>query len=135
MKITRINPPEASSRGEVTRIVTVEGPSKLVWLSSQKPQGDDMRCVAPGDFNAQYEFVMDRLQLQLEAIGATWNDVVVRKMYLVDVEGYHAYCRHPEKKAYFDKPPCGSAIGVTRLSHPDFLVEIELVVAMPSEGA
>ena len=135
MKITRINPPEVPGRGDVTRIITVEGPSKLVWLSSQKPQGADMRSVAPGNFKAQYEFVMDKLQLQLQAIGATWDDVVLRKMYLVDVEGFHAYCRHPESKAYFDKSPCGSAIGVTRLSHPDFLVEIELVVAVPAEGS
>jgi len=135
MKFTRINLPGAPDRGDVTRIITVEGPSKLAWLASQKPQGDDMRCVAPGNFKAQYEFVMEKLQLQLQAIGATWDDVVVRKMYLVDVEGFHAYGRHPESKKYFDKPPCGTAIGVTRLSHPDFLVEIELLVMLPAKGS
>ena len=131
MQMTRINPPGVLHHPGFTRIITVEGPMRLAWMAGQTPQTDDLGCVAPGDFKAQYEFVMDKLQIQLEAIGANWDNVVFRKLYLTDVDAFRAYSRGPDYRKYFTQMPCSTAIGVTRLSHPDFLVEVELLVALP----
>ena len=42
----------------------------------------------PGDLRAQYAAVLDGLTLQLRAVGATWDDVVFRRMYALDVPAF-----------------------------------------------
>ncbi|HUK57917.1 MAG TPA: Rid family hydrolase, partial [Stellaceae bacterium] len=73
--------------------------------------------------------VIEGLSLQLKAAGATWDDVVVRRVFTTDVDGLKKVLadpsiRRPENR---DNPPTSTMVGVTRLSDPDFMVEIDLV--------
>ena len=87
----------------------------------------------PGDVRAQYVAVLEGLTVLLKAAGATWDDVVFRRMYVVDVDG--------SMKAVSDQtlplpwscehPSPSTMIGVTRLSNPGFLVEVE-IIAVPN---
>ncbi|MWB78270.1 RidA family protein [Pseudooceanicola sp. 216_PA32_1] len=131
MRKERINPPGVMKHPAFNRIITVEGPTKLIFFSGQTPQTDDFGCFAPGDLKAQYRFVMDKLQIQLDAVGATWSDVVVRKLYLTDFEEWYRVSRDPDFPDYFgDARPTSTGIGVTRLAHPDFMVEVDLIAAV-----
>jgi enamine deaminase RidA (YjgF/YER057c/UK114 family) len=55
--------------------------------------------------------------------------VVVRHVFTVDVDKLHAAMRVPSAKRPESgaHQPTSTIIGVTRLSHPDFLIEIDLV--------
>ena len=66
---------------------------------------------------------------QLKATGAIWDDVVLRRVFTVDVDMLRAAMRVPSTKRPENSEhlPTSTMIGVTRLSHPDFLIEIDLV--------
>jgi enamine deaminase RidA (YjgF/YER057c/UK114 family) len=130
MKKTRINPPGVLKHPRFTRVITVEGPTKLIFVAGMTAQSDDLGCIAPGDLKAQYLFIMEKLTLQLEAAGATWDDVTHRRLYLIDFDEWAKLQKDPEIPIYFRELPCSTAIGVTRLSHPDFLVEVDLIAAV-----
>ena len=128
-----INPPGIYKHPAFTRIVTVKGPMKLVFIAGQTPSDENYKCVAPGDYRAQYIKVMDNLMVQLKAAGATFADVVYRRIFVRDVDEYMKVSRDPRTPRYgsADKAPPSTLIGVTRLSHPDFLIEIDLIAVVP----
>jgi enamine deaminase RidA (YjgF/YER057c/UK114 family) len=128
-----INPAGIYKHPAFTRVVTVKGPMKLVFIAGQTPSDENYQCVAPGDYRAQYIKVMENLMIQLKAAGATFDDVVYRRMFVRDVDEYMKVSRDPRTPRYgsADKLPPSTLIGVTRLSHPDFLIEIDLIAVVP----
>lgn len=132
MDLQRLNPPGIFEHPGFTRIITVTGPAKIVWISGQTPQNPDLSCVAPGDYQAQYIDVMNKLAVQLKAIGATWNDVTFRRVYTLSVPKMLAAMADPSTPKFFDKLPCSTLIGVTELANPDFVVEVEIMAAIPA---
>lgn len=124
-----INPPELYKHPSYSRVVTVKGPCKFIFIAGQTPSDDNYKPVAIGDYKAQYERVIEGLTIQLKAAGASWDDVVVRRVFTLDVDALQKVLRDPATKRpeNSDHPPTSTMIGVTRLSHPDFLIEIDLV--------
>jgi enamine deaminase RidA (YjgF/YER057c/UK114 family) len=127
----RINPPEVLHHPAFTRVVTVTSPMKMIFIAGQTPQGDDFACVAPGDMRAQYLFVIEKLSILLAAAGATWDDVTHRRTFVTDVAAYHAVRWDPTTPKFPGELSCSTMIGVTELSHPDFMIEIDLIAAVP----
>lgn len=128
-----INPPGIYKHPAFTRIVTVKGPMKLVFIAGQTPSDENYKCVAPGDYRAQYIKVMENLTVQLKAVGATHDDVVYRRIFVKDVDEYLKVSRDPQTPRYgdADNAPPSTLIGVTRLSDPSFLIEIDLIAVVP----
>jgi enamine deaminase RidA (YjgF/YER057c/UK114 family) len=124
-----INPPELYKHPSYSRVITVKGPSKFIFIAGQTPSDDKYQPVAKGDYKAQYERVIEGLTIQLKAAGATWDDVVVRRVFTLDVDALQKALRDPATKRpeNSDHPPTSTMIGVTRLSNPDFLIEIDLI--------
>ena len=81
-----------------------------------------------GDLGGQYRRVMEALTIQLNAAGATWDDVVFRRLYVLDMDASIKIQTDPAMTFPWhpDCPPPSTLVGVTRLSHPDFLIEIDL---------
>jgi enamine deaminase RidA (YjgF/YER057c/UK114 family) len=122
-----INPPGVLAHPSFSRVITVKGPMKLIFISGQTPQDDDFGCMAPGDMRRQYLFCMEKLSLQLEAAGATWEDVTHRRVYTLNIAALRQVTSDPSIPKPYKNLPCSTMIGVTELSHPDFLVEIDLI--------
>ena len=123
-----INPTGVYKHPAFTRVVTVKGPMKIIFIAGQTPSDDNYDPVAKGDYLGQYVAVMDNLTKQLEAAGATWDDVVYRRVFVLDVDEYLKVSSNPNTPKYGnpDQPPPSTMVGVTRLSNPDFLIEIDL---------
>jgi len=123
-----INPAGIFKHPAFTRVVTVKGPMKIIFIAGQTPSDENYQCVAPGDYRAQYIAVMDNLEVQLKAAGATWDDVVYRRVFVLDVDEYLKVSSDPETPKYGNpnQPPPSTMVGVTRLSDPEFLIEIDL---------
>jgi len=124
-----INPPELYKHPSYTRVITVKGPCKFIFLAGQTPSDDNYQPVAKGDYKRQYERVLEALTIALKAAGATWDDVISRRTYTLDVDKLRAVLHDPQTRRPENSefPPVSTMIGVTRLSHPDFLVEVEIV--------
>lgn len=124
-----INPPELMKHPSYSRVITVKGPSKFIFIAGQTPSDEKYQPVHPGDYKKQYEHIMDALTVQLKAAGASWNDVVVRRVFTLDVDALIKALRDPTTRKYenAEAMPTSTMIGVTRLSNPGFLIEIDLI--------
>lgn len=129
MEISYINPEGIYKHPAFTSVVTVTEPKKLHFFAGRCPVDENYACVAPNDLLNQYRQVMKLLTLELEAVGASWTDVVYRRIFTTDVDGCLAAGSDPQILSYFDpdRMPPSTLIGVTRLSNPDFMVEIDLL--------
>jgi enamine deaminase RidA (YjgF/YER057c/UK114 family) len=127
-----INPPGLFKHPNYTRVLTVEKPSKLIFIAGQTPADENYQPVRPGDVRAQYVAVLEGLTLQLKAAGATWDDVVFRRMYVVGVPEFMKALNDKTLPVPWDpsRPSPSTLIGVTALSNPGFLVEVEIVAVV-----
>jgi 2-iminobutanoate/2-iminopropanoate deaminase len=109
-------------------VVTVV-PGKLVFLSGILSRNSKGEIVGRGDMRAQIRQVFANITAALAAAGATWADVVKRQTFTTDID---AYFENIDARMEF----CGedlstsTAVEVRRLSHPDFLVEVEVVAVV-----
>lgn len=122
-----INPPELYKHPSYSRVITVKGPCKFIFIAGQTPSDENYQPVHPGDYRRQYEHIIDALTVQLKAAGATWDDVVVRRVYTLDVEALQTALREVKRPENKEFPPTSTMIGVTRLSNPGFLIEMDLI--------
>ena len=131
MKRELINPPGVFDHPAYTGVVTVTDPRKFHFIAGRTPADPETyEVVHKGDFAAQYRWVMKQLDIELKAVGASWEDVVYRRIFTLDVDAFLA-CQvdDDEISSYWEegKVPPSTLIGVTRLSNPDFLIEIDLL--------
>ena len=127
-----INPPGLFKHPNYTRVLTIEKPSRLIYIAGQTPADENYQPVHPGDVRAQYLAVLDGLTLQLKAAGATWDNVVFRRMYVVGVPAFMKVLNDRAVPVPWDpsRPSPSTLIGVTALSNPGFLVEVEIVAVV-----
>jgi enamine deaminase RidA (YjgF/YER057c/UK114 family) len=128
-KRDRINPAGLFKHPAYDRAVTVSGPSKFVFVAGLTAADEKYKCTAPGDYPAQYLEINRQLDLVLKESGARWDDVVFRRIFAVDVEQF-------QQKVLMDRTisvpwgsdyaPPSTMVGVTRLSNPDFVLEVDL---------
>ncbi len=129
MQKRHIHPPGLFKHPSYTRVVTVTGPSKLIFIAGQTPSDEAYKPVAVGDIRGQYLRVMEALTIQLQAAGATWDDVVFRRLFVLDMDAFIKVQTDPTMTFPWhpDRPPPSTLVGVTCLSHPDFLIEIDVL--------
>ena len=151
MSFTRenINPAGLYKHPAFTRVVTVKGPMKLISIAGQTASDENYVPVGgttlPSgvvlyDYKAQYLKVIENLTVQLEAAGATWDDVVFRRFFTLDVDLFlkalyevHGDPANRDKPWNPQVPPPSTLIGVTRLSYPEFLIEIDLMAVVADD--
>lgn len=85
--------------------------------------------VVGSDVGTQTEQVLKNLQSVVKAAGASWSDVAKVNVYLTDM------ARFGEMNAAYvpffpSEPPARTTVGVAGLSTSDFLVEVDIVVAV-----
>lgn len=122
-----INPPELYKHPSYSRVITVKGPCKFIFIAGQTPSDENYQPVHPGDYRQQYEHIIKALTIQLEAAGASWDDVVVRRVFTIDVDALQKALREVKRPESKTLPPTSTMIGVTRLSNPGFLIEMDLI--------
>lgn len=131
-KREEMDPPELFKHPGYKRIVTVQGDMKMVFIAGQTASDENYQCVAPGDLRAQYIHVMENLEIQLKAAGADWDDVVFRRIFVLDVDEFGKVVFDETVPKYGDGRPPSTLIGVTRLSNPEFLIEVEVWAVVPA---
>jgi enamine deaminase RidA (YjgF/YER057c/UK114 family) len=129
-KREEMDPPELFKHPGYKRVVTVQGDMKMIFIAGQTASDENYQCIAPGDLRAQYIHVMNNLEIQLKAAGADWDDVVFRRIFVLDVDEWGKVIFDATVPKYGDGRPPSTLIGVTRLSNPEFLIEIEVWAAV-----
>jgi len=97
----------------------------MIWVSGQV--GTDANMRAGQGMDAQARFAFQNLKSVLEAAGATLADVVEIITFHTDLRGDIAEFVRAKDEFFPDRYPSWSAVGVTQLARPEFLVEIRAV--------
>lgn len=109
-------------------VVTVV-PGKLVFLSGILSRNEQGEIVGKGDMRRQIQQVFKNIQTALAGAGATMADVVKRQTFTTDIEAYY---QHIDARMEYcgDALSTSTAVEVRRLSHPDFLIEVEVIAVI-----
>lgn len=108
-----------------SQVMVVEvGGTRQIYIAGQTPRDREGNCVGPGDMRAQIAQVGENIKDALEAAGATLADVVKTTTYVTDMDEYF---KHSDVRMRFfaQALPTSTTVQVSRLSRPEFLVEIE----------
>jgi 2-iminobutanoate/2-iminopropanoate deaminase len=106
-------------------VVTVV-PGKLIFVSGLPARDRDGRIVGKGDMAGQIRQVGENLKAALAAAGATLADLVRTQTFTTDIDEFF---KHVDVRMEYFGPalPTSTTVEVRRLSHPDFLVEVEAI--------
>ena len=109
-------------------VVTVV-PGKLVFLSGILSRDSEGQLVGKGDMRRQIQQVFQNIQTALAGVGATMADVVKRTTFTTDIDAYY---QHIDARMDYcgDALSTSTAVEVRRLSHPDFLIEVEVMAVL-----
>lgn len=80
------DPPGLFRHPRLKRVVIVHGDMKLVFIAGQTPTDDN--SVSSGHYKAHYIQVMNNLDIALRNPGESWDEVVYRRMSLVDADAF-----------------------------------------------
>ena len=131
--LKRTNPPSLSRPTGYTHVVEVSGPVRTIYIAGQVSADKDGNVVGPADMKAQAEQVFKNLQAALAAAGATFADVVKMNTYATDLTNVQAI-REVRARYFGDAAPASTLVQVVRLARPEYLLEIEVIAAVPSSA-
>ncbi len=102
----------------------------MLYVSGQIALGADGEVDEPGDMTRQSEVILSLLERILAAHGAKFDDVVNIRTFITDLDRVREY--GAVRRRYFTgPPPTSTTVEVPRLFHPDALLEVEIVAAVP----
>jgi enamine deaminase RidA (YjgF/YER057c/UK114 family) len=120
-----VNPPTLS-RSTYSHAAVVEGGTLIVTAGQVAFDGTG-KVVGVGDIKAQTHQVYANLREALRAAGADFADVIKVTTYVTDPPSL-AIARDI-RMTYFSFPeqPASTGLVVSRLAHPDLLIEVEMM--------
>jgi enamine deaminase RidA (YjgF/YER057c/UK114 family) len=105
------------------RALRVEG---WIFVTGTVAVGEDGEPWAPGDPEAQTRRCLELVERALKGLGAGLEDVVRTRLFVTDIDQWGAIGR-AHGAAFACNPPATTMVEVSRLIHPDCLVEVEAV--------
>lgn len=105
--------------------VSIEG-KRVICLSGQLAWDKDGNTVGKGDMRAQFRQVGENLKAGLEAAGAGLADIVKTNTYVTDMDAFFT-CVDIRDEYFGPGFPTSTTVEVSRLAHPDMLIEIEAI--------
>lgn len=108
---------------------------RLAFVAGQVSLDVDGNLVGAGDLAVQTAQVLHNLGLVLRELGAGWSDVVKLGWYVVDASQVHIIREvRDQVMGSGEGPvpnPASTLIQVSGLVRPEFLVEVDAIVALP----
>ena len=126
-----INPDTLHHPVGYTHVVEVTA-GRPVYIAGQVALDRTGALVGPGDIRAQARQVFDNLQAALQAVGASFEQVVKLTYYLVDATQLPVVREVRDQYVNLQQPPASTAVEVRRLVRDDLLLEVEAVAVVAS---
>ena len=132
--VQHFNPDGLHKNPAFSQVVVASGNIKTVYVGGQNALDASGSIVGKGDLKAQCDQTLKNLQTALAAGGAKLEHVVRWNVHIVQGQsalvGFEAF-----RRVWGDRPnpPTITVLFVAGLAHPDFLVEIDAIGAVPQE--
>jgi enamine deaminase RidA (YjgF/YER057c/UK114 family) len=95
-----------------------------VYLSGQVAREPDGTIIGKDDMRAQVRKTCENIGRGLAHVGAQFDDVVRATTYVTDIEEYYR-CSDERFRFFKNNRPASTLIEISRLGHPDAMIEIE----------
>jgi len=105
----------------------------LLVISGQVAVDEEWRNVGVGDFEAQARRTFENIGAVLAAAGASFADVVELTYYLIDLDDFPTL--DSVRREFLAPPPypASTAVEVSRLLHPDWLLEVSALAVLSGQ--
>ncbi len=134
MNIQHVNPKGLLSLPEYTQVV-VSSPGRIAFIAGQGAFDQDFNLIGGDDLHAQTIQAFVNLRTALAGVGASPAHVLSSTIYVVDLDEAKTETFVAAMKTALDGQPfppnASTLVGVTRLGHPQMLIEISAVAAVP----
>ncbi|MBO8196719.1 RidA family protein [Streptomyces smyrnaeus] len=135
MPVNRVDPPSVHNPSDqITQVVAVDR-TRIAHLSGQVAWDAEGRPVGPGDHEAQAAQIARNLDAALAAVGATRDDIIEETVYVVDYTPELLPAIFGPLRAGVSQAPASTLVGVPALFAPEFLLEVQVVAALPGRGS
>lgn len=129
--VQHMNPAGLPVNPAFSQVVVVTGAARTVYVGGQNAVGME-GIVGRGDIARQTEQVLANLQTALAAGGATLEHVIKWNLYIVQGQplapGFAVFQRVWGNRP---NPPVISAVFVSALANPDYLLEMDAIAVVP----
>jgi enamine deaminase RidA (YjgF/YER057c/UK114 family) len=126
-----INPPTLYKPPGYSHVVEIKGPGRIVYIAGQLGLDVQGKLVgSPGDFRAQASQAFANLKHALDAVGASFGDIVKLNNYLTDMS--HLPILREVRDAYVNvsAPPASTTVQISKFALEGALFEVEAVVML-----
>ena len=132
-QVKYINPDTLNKNPAFSNVIVVTGSVKTVYVGGQDAVDASGNIVGKGDFEAQTEQVLKNMQAALAAGGAELEHVIKWNLYIVQGQPLQAgFAVFQRVWGNRPNPPAAiSAMFVSALAHPDFLLEMDAIAVVP----
>lgn len=127
-RLRHLNPPTLSTPTGYTHVVAPQR-GRLVFVAGQVSADKSGTVVGKGDFRAQTKQVFENLKAAVEAAGGTMADVAKINVYVTDLSQIAAM-REIRQQYFTGNPPASTLVQVVSLARPEYMIEIEAIVAV-----
>ena len=103
----------------------------LLFVSGHVSTDGGGTVVGEGDAEAQTRQIMANIQAVVTAAGGKMEDVAKITCFITDIAYYPGYSK-VRSETWPNDPPASSPVVVAGLVRPEFLVEVEAIVRLPS---
>lgn len=125
-----INPPNIHTPRGYSHVVEVKS-GRIVFIAGQVSVDKSGNVVGQGDFRAQTEQVFENLKAALEAVGASFENVIKLNTYAVDVSRLQDFRDVRDRYVNTARAPVSTFVQVSRLVREEWLIEVEAVAVVP----
>ncbi len=101
----------------------------FIFISGITARAPHNTIVGVGDLGAQTRQVYENLKLILAEAGGTLDDVVRIVTYLRDMREYRSM-ENVRREYLGESPPASTTVEISRLFHPDQLIEVEATAVL-----
>ena len=115
--------------GHFSHAISVAAKGRLVFISGMTARRADGTIAGIGDIEAQTRQVCENLKSAVEAAGGTMDDICRVDVYVRNMEHFEKI--HKVRREYFNSPPPASTmVEVTKMTSPDYLIEINAIAVL-----
>lgn len=115
--------------GHFSHATTIEARGRLVFISGMTAHQPDGSVAGVGDVETQTRRVCENVKAAVEAAGGTLDDICRVDVFVRNMEHFDTI--HKVRREFFSPPlPASTMVEVTKMTHPDYLVEISAIAVV-----
>ncbi len=118
-----------SPNGVFSQATVIEATGRLVFVSGMTARRPDGSIAGVGDVSEQTRQVCENVQTAVREAGGSLADVCRVDVYVRNMEDFAKI--HEVRAQYFSEPlPASTMVEVSKLAHPDYLIEINAIAVI-----